>query len=150
MYAILAVCALISQPENPTTIILGTQVEIVDIDSGGIPVAYATYLGIGVNQDTLNLPLWAQEAMIAHELGHIENGDVYLEAGLPRGMYYELWQTVSPIERDADLFAADMIGIGLTIGLLEYVHDMCQLRGAAECVVEAKLRLEMLQGQYCI
>jgi len=133
-----------------TTIIFNTEVEIVDVDADGVPVVFATYMGIGVNFDFLKLPLWAQEALIAHELGHVELGHIYGDPDIDRSMYYPLWKTVDPRERDADLYGADLIGVDTMINMLNYAYDLCIKIDAVNCATEAILRAEMLRGQYCI
>lgn len=154
MNVLVLMCVLGSVAPDVTTdtfvVILDTKVEIVNIESKGVPVAFATYMGIGVNLDFLNLPQWAQEVLIAHELGHVELGHIYDEPGLDRAWYYPMFRSVDPRERDADLYAADLLGTETVIAMLDYAYDLCLNADAGDCVIEAILRAEMLRGQYCI
>lgn len=133
-----------------STVIMEQEVRVVRFDSHGIPLAYASSTHIGVNTEFLNLPQWAQDALIAHEMGHLALGHLDEEPGIDRDWYYMLWRTVDPNERDADLFAADLVGTQTVIDMLDYSRETCILVGAGSCVIEATIRAEMLRGQYCI
>lgn len=156
MNVLVMLCILGSVAPEYTTdtfiVILNTEVEIVDIETvpKGIPVIFANYMGIGANFDFLELPVWAQEALVAHELGHVELGHIYDGPRLDRAMYYPIFETVDPRERDADLYGADLIGVDKMLAMLGHAYDICAKLRAQDCVIEAIIRIEMLHGQYCI
>lgn len=131
------------------TVVLSTKVEILEYNSGGVPMVFATRDGIGANADFFLLPLWVQEFLIAHELGHIDLGHVYENPDLDRSVYYLIWKTVDPRERDADFFAANIVGVDMSIDAMLVVLEICKKVKATNCTIEAMLRSEMLRGQYC-
>ena len=132
-----------------SVIILDQEVEIIDLNTGGVPLAFTTLEGMGVNYDFLALPYWAQEALIAHELGHVNLGHFNLDPLVDRDAYYILWGTVDPWERDADLYAADMVGGGVVIAMLEHANSLCTKIMALPCMQETVIRIDMLQEQQC-
>lgn len=130
--------------------IFGHQVMIININSGGIPLITATDVGLAGNEDFFILPYFAQEALVAHEIGHFELGHIGSEEKYSRDMYMAVFDTVSPRERDADLFAADLVGQDLFVDMLSYCYNVCKENNRYWCVEEIEFRILMLTKKQCI
>ena len=134
---------------DDTVIILQQEVKLIEFDSKGIPMIFATPMNVGANYEFLNLPLWVQEALVAHELGHLALGHLDQVPAFDRSWYAQIWETASPFERDADFFAAENVGFDNVVAALWHCGKICHKVGATECSEEVKFRIEMLQNKYC-
>lgn len=149
------VIVLLSTYARPDTIgadiiVLGQKVEIVDVYTGGIPLAFVDNQGIGASIEFLDLDIIYQEASIAHELGHIEYDHINSRRDMERTDYYHIYGTADPQEVEADLFAEDIVGNDVMIQFFDYFIEFCNEHGQKDCHVEAILRKKMLIGRCCV
>lgn len=132
-------------------VLLGQLIKIKDLDGGGVPIVYIDNFGVYANYDFLNLPVWVQESLVAHEIGHLQLGHIDEPPLIPRNWYFDLWKTVSPRERDADLFASNIIGVNTMANAMDYIYNLCSsLEQSEYCAIEAFLRRNMLLERQCI
>jgi len=135
---------------DSTAIILGQEVRIINYDSGGVPLSFASQEYIGINKEFLDLPKFVQEFLIAHELGHVYLGHLDQEPEMARDLYPSIWNTVSPFESDADLFAAEIVGFDTATKALLFCESHCFKIGALGCFVESGIRSKLLQEKVCL
>lgn len=130
--------------------ILDQQIDIINYEAGGLPVIFASELGFGANDDFLKMPVWAQEALVAHEMGHVYYGHIYVDPEYERDFYYSEWDTVDPREVEADFYAVDIVSEPVYIEMLHYANNICMKIGNLFCVVETNYRIRTITYKICI
>lgn len=137
--------------------VLGNWIALHDEDkhfrNNTIPQAKYTYGDqyIRANDAFSKLPDGLREAMISHEMGHRylrhgANGLRNMLSNIFRGALVVEENAVAPIELEADLYGAGLIGYNNYIEALKAFRDMAVKGGRKLAAREYQLRAEALEG----